>query len=76
MKTTPLKKRACPLDVGRSYNIEQIEVTFSKRFVIDVFEDNLHLNHLIYWDKPVKEFLKSYDVEIRQLEEDEVVTRM
>ena len=49
---------------------------FSKRFVIDVFEDNLHLNHLIYWDKPVKEFLKSYDVEIRQLEDDEVVTRM
>lgn len=49
---------------------------FSKRFVIDVFEDNLHLNHLIYWDKPVKEFLKSYDVEIRQLEDDEIVTRM
>ena len=49
---------------------------YSRRFIIDVFEDNLHLNHLIYWNKPVKEFLNSYDVEIRELDEDEVVTKM
>ncbi len=49
---------------------------YSRRFIIDVFEDNLHLNHLIYWDKPVKEFLKSYDVKIRELDEDEIVTTM
>mgnify|MGYP005995441675 CR=1 FL=1 len=49
---------------------------YSRRFIIDVCEDNLHLNQLIYWDKPVKEFLNSYDVEIRELDEDEIVTTM
>ena len=48
----------------------------SKRFVIDVYQDNLQLNHLLYWTKPVKEFFESYDVEIRELEEDEVVAKM
>jgi len=48
----------------------------SKRFVIDVYQDNLQLNHLLYWRKPVWEFFDSYDVEIRELEEDEVVAKM
>jgi len=48
---------------------------YAKRFIIDVFEDNLHLNHLLYWDKPVKEFFSSYDVEIRELDDDEVITK-
>ena len=49
---------------------------FSRRFVIDVYEDNLHLNHLLHWTKPVKEFFDSYEVEIRELEEDEIVAKM
>ena len=60
---------------GRGMKKHKIKV-YSRRFIIDVFEDNLHLNHLIYWNKPVKEFLNSYDVEIRELDEDEVVTKM
>jgi hypothetical protein len=48
----------------------------SKRFVIDVYQDNLQLNHLLYWRRPVAEFFDSYDVEIRELEEDEVVAKM
>ena len=48
---------------------------YSRRFVIDVYDDNLHLNHLLYWDKPVKEFFDSYQVEIRELEENEAITK-
>ena len=48
---------------------------YSRRFVIDVYDDNLHLNHLLYWDKPVKEFFESYQVEIRELEENEAITK-
>ena len=48
---------------------------YSRRFVIDVYDDNLHLNHLLYWDKPVKEFFESYQVEIRELEENETITK-
>ena len=48
---------------------------YSRRFVIDVYDDNLHLNHLIYWDKPVKEFFESYQAEIRELEENETITK-
>ena len=47
--------------------------TYSRRFVIDVYDDNLHLSHLLHWDKPVKEFFDSYKAEIRELEEDETV---
>jgi len=47
---------------------------YSRRFIIDVYDDNLHLNHLLYWNKPVKEFFDSYEVEIRELEENETVT--
>ena len=63
------------MKVLKSKKEHKIKV-YSRRFIIDVFEDNLHLNHLIYWNKPVKEFLNSYDVEIRELDEDEVVTKM
>lgn len=49
---------------------------YSKRFIIDVYDDKLDLNHLLYWDKPVKEFFESYQVEIRQLDEDEIVTKI
>ena len=63
------------MKVLKSKTRHEIKV-YSRRFIIDVFEDNLHLNHLIYWNKPVKEFLNSYDVEIRELDEDEVVTKM
>ena len=48
---------------------------YARRFIIDVFEDSLHLNHLLYWDKPVKDFFSMYDVEIRELDDDEVVTK-
>ena len=48
---------------------------YSRRFVIDVYDDNLHLNHLLYWDKPVKEFFDSYQVESRELEENEAITK-
>lgn len=48
---------------------------YAKRFIIDVYDDILHLNHLLYWDKPVKEFFSSYDVKIRELDDDEVVTK-
>ena len=47
---------------------------YSRRFIIDVYDDNLHLSHLLHWDKPVKEFFDSYEVEIRELEENETVT--
>ena len=63
------------MKVLKSKKRHEIKV-YSRGFIIDVFEDNLHLNHLIYWNKPVKEFLNSYDVEIRELDEDEVVTKM
>ena len=63
------------MKVLKSKKGHEIKV-YSRRFIIDVFEDNLHLNHFIYWNKPVKEFLNSYDVEIRELDEDEVVTKM
>ena len=63
------------MKVLKSKKRHEIKV-YARRFIIDVFEDNLHLNHLIYWNKPVKEFLNSYDVEIRELDEDEVVTKM
>ena len=69
------KERKETMKMLKSKKGNEIKV-YSRRFIIDVFEDNLHLNHLIYWDKPVKEFLKSYDVEIRELDEDEIVTTM
>jgi hypothetical protein len=55
--------------------IFRIMKVYSRRFVIDVYDDNLHLNHLLYWDKPVKEFFDSYQVEIRELEENETITK-
>mgnify|MGYP001297833029 CR=1 FL=1 len=49
---------------------------YAKRFLIDVYDDRLHLSHLLHWDKPVKEFFDSYDVEIRELNEEEIVSEM
>jgi hypothetical protein len=49
---------------------------YARRFVIDVYNDKLHLSHLLHWEKPVKEFFDSYEVEIRELEEDETITKI
>ena len=49
---------------------------YARRFVIDVYNDKLHLSHFLHWEKPVKEFFDSYEVEIRELEEDETITKI
>ena len=49
---------------------------YSRRFVIDVFDENLHLSHFLHWDKSVKEFFDSYQVKIRELQEDETIHKV
>lgn len=66
---------SCKIFINATKISGRIMKVYSRRFVIDVYDDNLHLNHLLYWDKPVKEFFESYQVEIRELEEDETITK-
>jgi hypothetical protein len=66
---------SCKIFINATKISGGIMKVYSRRFVIDVYDDNLHLNHLLYWDKPVKEFFESYQVEIRELEENETITK-
>jgi len=53
----------------------KIEVV-EKRFVIDVFNDKIHLSHLLNSDLSFKEYLNSYEIKIRELGEDETVMKV
>lgn len=56
-------------------NKPRIDV-IEKRFVIDVFNDKIHLSHLLNSDLSFKEYLDSYDVKIRELDEDETIMKV
>ena len=56
-------------------NKPRIEV-IEKRFVIDVFNDKIHLSHLLNSDLSFKEYLDSYDIKIRELDEDETIMKV
>lgn len=47
--------------------------TVARRFVIEVNDDKLHLAHLLNSEVPTKDFFKMYDVEVRELGEDETI---
>ena len=46
---------------------------YEKAFVIYSYDENLHLSHLKDSDMPLKDFLKAYKVELKELTDDEVI---
>ena len=46
---------------------------YEKAFVIYSYDENLHLSHLKNSDMPLKDFLKAYKVELKELTDDEVI---
>ena len=46
---------------------------YEKAFVIYSYDKNLHLSHLKDSDMPLKDFLKAYKVELKELTDDEVI---
>ena len=46
---------------------------YEKAFVIYSYDKNLHLAHLKNSDMPLKDFLRSYKVKMRELDVDEVI---
>ena len=47
--------------------------SYEKAFVIYSYDKNLHLAHLENSDMPLKDFLKSYKVKMRELSDEEVI---
>ena len=45
----------------------------SRQFVINVFDDNLSLNYFKQSNQTVEDFFKMYNVEIRELNENETI---
>ena len=45
----------------------------SRQFVINVFDDNLSLSYFKQSNQTVKDFFKMYNVEIRELDENETI---
>ena len=50
-----------------------LENSYEKAFVIYSYDKNLHLAHLKNSDMPLKDFLRSYKVKMRELDVDEVI---
>ena len=46
---------------------------YEKAFVIYSYDKNLHLAHLENSDMPLKDFLRSYKVKMRELDDEEVI---
>ena len=46
---------------------------YEKAFVIYSYDKNLHLAHLKNSNMPLKDFLRSYKVKMRELDVDEVI---
>ena len=46
---------------------------YERAFVIYSYDKNLHLAHLENSDMPLKDFLKSYKVKMRELTDEEVI---
>ena len=45
----------------------------SRQFVIDVFDDNLSLSYFKQSNQTIEDFFKMYNVEIRELNENETI---
>ena len=50
-----------------------LENCYERAFVIYSYDKNLHLAHLENSDMPLKDFLRSYKVKMRELDVDEVI---
>ena len=50
-----------------------LENCYERAFVIYSYDKNLHLAHLENSNMPLKDFLRSYKVKMRELDDEEVI---
>ena len=48
----------------------------SRQFVIDVFDDSLSLSYFKQSNQTIEDFFKMYNVEIRELDENETIYKV